>query len=108
IRVVIHFISPCCYSFSFDALLALLVQPEESVAQVPSSVRIRSWRDAAECANNRRRTHNLSFDGLNQLIVGQSILLEMVDLLERVERKDVVVHLASPVLRAWPKVGLKP
>src|SRR5260370_3349936 len=36
-------------------LLVLLVQPEESIAQVPSSVRIRSWRDTAERANDRRR-----------------------------------------------------
>ncbi len=69
---------------------------DESIAQALSSVRSRSWRDAAERANDRRRAHNASIDGLNQAIVGQSILLEMVSA-ERVERKDVVV------LPDWPQ-----
>ena len=58
-----------------------------------SSGRGRSWRDAAERANDRRRAHNVSIDGLNQAIVGQSTLLEMLSA-ERVERKDIVVLLA--------------
>jgi hypothetical protein len=44
------------------SLLVLPVQPEESIAQALSSVRSRCWRDAAECANNRRRAHNVSID----------------------------------------------
>lgn len=79
------------------------MQPEESITQVPSSVLCRSRRDAAERANDRRRTHNVSIDGLNQAIVGQSILLEMLSA-ERVERKDVVVLLACRG-RARPKIG---
>ena len=58
-----------------------------------SSGRSRSWRDAAERANDRRRAQNVSIDGLNQAIVGQSTLLEMLSA-ERVERKDIVVLLA--------------
>ena len=79
------------------------MQPEESLAQALSSVRGRSWREAAERANDRRRAHNVSIDGLNQAIIGQSILLEMVSA-ERVERKDIVVLLACR-RRARPKIG---
>src|SRR5205085_4883715 len=68
-----------------------------------SSVRSRSWRDAAERANDRRRAHDVSVDGLNQAIVGQSTLLELVSA-ERVERKDIVVLLACRG-RARPKIG---
>jgi hypothetical protein len=35
-----------------------------------SSVRSRSWRGAAERANDRRRAHNVSIDDRNQAIVG--------------------------------------
>ena len=79
------------------------MQPEESITQVPSSVRSRAFRDAAERANDRRCAHDVSSDGLNQAIVGQSILLEMVSA-ERVERKDIVVLLACRG-RARPKIG---
>jgi hypothetical protein len=58
-----------------------------------SSGRGRSWRDAAERANDGRRAHNVSIDGLNQAIVGQSALLEVLRA-ECVERKDIVVPLA--------------
>ena len=46
------------------------MQPEESLAQVLSSVRSLAFREAAEHANDRRRAHNVSIDGLNQAIVG--------------------------------------
>src|SRR6266516_5013443 len=78
-----HPFHACC-SFSFHPLLVLPVQPEESLTQVLSSVRSRSRREAAERTNDRRRAHNVSIDGLNQAIIGQSILLEMVSA-ERVE-----------------------
>jgi hypothetical protein len=45
----------------------------------------------------------MSIDDLNQTVVGQPILLEMVNA-ERVERKDVVVLLACR-RRARPKVS---
>ena len=70
-----HPFRACC-SFSFHTLLVLPMQSEESLAQALSSVRGRSWREAAERANDRRRAHNVSIDGLNQAIIGQSIFVE--------------------------------
>src|SRR5919204_6720701 len=52
--------------------------PSAAREQRRGSGRSRSWRDAAERANDRRRAHNVSIDGLNQAIVGQSTLLEML------------------------------
>src|ERR671934_2588879 len=86
---------------SMLAVAVLIAARAPIPARVPSAAReqrrgsgrSRSWRDAAERANDRRRAHNVSIDGLNQAIVGQSTLLEMLSA-ERVERKDIVVLLA--------------
>jgi hypothetical protein len=57
-------------SHLIHTLLVRPVQPEEIMTHALSSVRSRSWRGAAERANDRRRAHNVSIDDRNQAIVG--------------------------------------